>query len=232
MSSVSYASIDSKDFTPVSFEIAFKRIAAGEDVYYKVLQPAVKKGDEIWLKEHYSICKFSSPGIALDQALEIEWFVHIDDVPVRVEIERKYLVLVDQLPVFGKGKLVKQGYLSSDPSIRIRLVDNNAAFITIKQNSLFSREEFEYSIPRIDGNRLIKMCKKVITKIRYKFPFEGRTWEIDQFFEDLSGGWLAEVEIDSEDAAIIKPSWVGREITMDPRYYNSSLVENGFPAQE
>lgn len=228
----SCAPINSKEFTPISFEIAFKRIAAGEDVYYKVFQPAIKKGDEVWLKEHYSICKFSSPSIALNEALEIEWFVHIDDTPVRIEIERKYLVLVDKLPVFEGGKLVKQGYLSADPSIRIRLVDNNAAFITIKQNSLFSREEFEYSIPRIDGNRLIKMCRKVITKIRYKFPFEGRIWEIDQFFEDLSGGWLAEVEIDSEDAVIVKPSWIGKEITMDSRYYNSSLVENGFPTQE
>lgn len=232
MSEVSYAPIDSKDFTSVSFEIAFKRIAAGEDVYYKIFQPAVKKGDEVWLKEHYGICKFSSPGIALSQALETEWFVHIDDTPVHIEIERKYLVSVDQLPVFGVGRLIRQGYLSTDPPIRVRLIDNDTAFIAIKQAALLSREEFEYSIPRIDGNRLIKMCKKVITKIRYKFSFEGRTWEIDQFFEDLSGKWLAEVEIDSEDAIIIKPSWVGKEVTMDIRYNNMMLAENGFPIQE
>ena len=232
MAKVLNSSISSGEFTPVSFAVALKRIAAGEDVYCKTLQPEIKKGDEIWLKEHYDISIFDSSGVSLDSALGMEWFVHVDDTPVRVEIERKYLVLVNQLPVFGKGKLVKQGYLSADPSIRIRLVDNDSAFITIKQNSLFSREEFEYSIPRIDGNRLIKICKKVITKIRYKFPFEGRTWEIDQFFDDLSGGWLAEVEIDSEDAVIVKPSWIGKEVTMDPRYYNSSLVENGFPVQE
>ncbi|MFA5203074.1 MAG: CYTH domain-containing protein [Lentisphaeria bacterium] len=228
----SHAPVNLKDFTPVSFEIAFKRIAAGEDVYHKVFQPAVKKGDEIWLKEHYIICKFDSSGIEIPKALETEWFVHINDIPARIEIERKYLVLIDQLPVFEGGELIKQGYLSKDPPIRIRLVNNNEACITIKQAALFKREEFEYPIPRIDGNRLIKMCKRVITKIRYKFPFEGRTWEIDQFFEDLSGGWLAEVEIDSEDATIIKPPWIGKEVTMDIRYNNMSLVENGFPAQE
>jgi adenylate cyclase len=155
-----------------------------------------------------------------------------DSAPIRIEIERKYLVLVDKLPIFGGGKLVKQGYLSTDPSIRVRLVNNDAAFITIKQTSLLNREEFEYPIPRADGNRLIKMCKKIISKIRYKFPFEGRVWEIDQFFDDLSGGWLAEVEIDSEDAVIIKPPWVGEEVTMDSRYYNANLVENGFPSRE
>jgi CYTH domain-containing protein len=154
------------------------------------------------------------------------------NIPAHIEIERKYLVLVDKLPIFEGGKLVKQGYLSTDPSIRVRLVNNDVAFITIKQTSLLSREEFEYPIPRIDGNRLIKMCKKIISKIRYKFPFEGRVWEIDQFFDDLSGGWLAEVEIESENAIIVKPSWIGEEVTMDSRYYNMSLVENGFPARE
>lgn len=232
MTKASCALIDSKDFIPVSFEIAFKRITAHADVYYKVFQPEIRKGDEIWSKEHYAICKFDPSEAGVFEVLEAEWFIHADDIPARVGTERKYLVLVDQLPVFGGGELIRQSYLSKDPPIRIRLVNNDKAYIAIKQAALFKCEKFEYPIPRIDGNRLIRMCKKVITKIRYEFPFEGRTWKIDQFFEDLSDGWLAEVEINSEDATIVKPSWIGKEITMDTRYNSTELIENGFPVQE
>jgi adenylate cyclase len=35
---------------------------------------------------------------------------------------------------------------------------------------------------------------------------------------------LAEIEMESEDAAVELPDWVGEDVTGDPRYYNSALA--------
>ena len=36
---------------------------------------------------------------------------------------------------------------------------------------------------------------------------------------------MAEIELGSEDEAFEKPSWLGEEVTGDPRYYNSYLCK-------
>lgn len=35
---------------------------------------------------------------------------------------------------------------------------------------------------------------------------------------------MAEVELESEDQAVVLPEWVREDVTADPRYANSSLV--------
>jgi len=35
---------------------------------------------------------------------------------------------------------------------------------------------------------------------------------------------VAEIEVGAEDEAFDKPDWIGREVTGDKRYYNSSLI--------
>ena len=39
---------------------------------------------------------------------------------------------------------------------------------------------------------------------------------------------VAEVELDREDQSLTKPSWVGEEVTHDPRFYDANLVANPF----
>jgi len=39
---------------------------------------------------------------------------------------------------------------------------------------------------------------------------------------------VAEVELGSEDEEVLKPDWLGDEVTSDPRYYNVSLIKNPF----
>jgi adenylate cyclase len=70
--------------------------------------------------------------------------------------------------------------------------------------------------------------KPIIEKNRYKIPYEGLMWEIDEFFGENQGLIVAEVELKSEDQAFKKPEWVGAEVTGDPRYFNSNLISHPY----
>ena len=70
--------------------------------------------------------------------------------------------------------------------------------------------------PRAEG--------RVIEKVRYIVPFEGYTWEVDQFQGCHRGLTVAEVELASEAEQPPLPSFVGEEVTGDPSYSNSNLA--------
>jgi CYTH domain-containing protein len=152
------------------------------------------------------------------------------------EIERKFLVDVEKWNFKGSISNIIQGYLFDDEHkvIRIRLEKTfkNIAFITIKSSVIgILRNEFEYEIPYKDGLELIKLCDKVIEKTRYKYyPVINlkSCWEIDVFEGDNFGLVVAELELETEDSVFYKPNWILEEVTDDPRYYNSNLVNNPF----
>ncbi len=48
--------------------------------------------------------------------------------------------------------------------------------------------------------------------------------EIDEFSGDNQGLIITEIELSSEDESFKKPAWLGKEVSHDARYYNSSLV--------
>ena len=47
------------------------------------------------------------------------------------------------------------------------------------------------------------------------------------FHGALAGLVVAEIELDSPDESIALPAYIGREISDDARYYNSSLANSG-----
>jgi CYTH domain-containing protein len=150
-----------------------------------------------------------------------------------LEIERKFLVRKDLWYALRKSSRtdIKQGYLSTDPEkiIRIRITDTSG-FLTIKgaiKNR--SRAEFEFPIPLEDALEILdQFTSSRIEKTRYKIEYEGKTWEVDEFFGDNEGLIIAEIELNSPDEPFEKPSWVGPEVTDDPRYYNAYLIEHPF----
>lgn len=150
-----------------------------------------------------------------------------------LEIERKFLVkkgIWNNLSS-EKGEFYKQGYISTEPSktIRVRLTESNA-FLTIKGSSQgFSRMEFEYVIPQEDAKQLLEnFCSNIISKTRYKIVYHNHLWEVDVFLEDNEGLIVAEIELTSENEHFELPPWVGDEVTIDERYYNSYLSQNPF----
>lgn len=144
------------------------------------------------------------------------------------EIERKFLVKVDQLPKQAKtgGTKFLQGYLSLEPVVRVR-ASTQVAWITIKGPTTgISKPEFEYQIPVQDAWGMLELCQHKLTKTRRKLLVGEHTWEVDEFHGALSGLWLAEVELAREDEEFVTPEWLGNEVSFDSRYSNSSLSFN------
>lgn len=144
-----------------------------------------------------------------------------------MEIERKFLV--DKRKVhelnFASEVVIKQGYLSSNPTVRVRIKGTHG-FLTIKSSTRgISRQEFEYEIPAQDAEELLKLCgRNVLKKIRRTLEHSGHVWEVDFFMGKLAGLVMAEVELNSADEQIILPAWITREVSGDSRYFNSNLV--------
>lgn len=143
-----------------------------------------------------------------------------------IEIERKFLVVgSDWKP--EAGVRMCQGYLNRDKARTVRVrVAGDAAFLTVKGISRgATRAEFEYAIPLADAQQLLALCDgPLIEKTRYVIPYQGTTWEVDEFLGDNAGLVVAEVELQSEDQPFARPPWLGAEVTQDARYFNSSLA--------
>lgn len=148
------------------------------------------------------------------------------------EIERKYLVKDNSWKELTAGVYYRQGYLSTvkERTVRVRTVGEKG-YLTIKGVTTgVTRSEFEYEIPAEEANQMLdNLCEKpIIEKLRAKVPFDGLTWEIDEFHGENEGLIVAEVELQDENQKYEKPSWVGEEVSGDPRYFNSNLIKNPF----
>lgn len=145
-----------------------------------------------------------------------------------IEIERKFLVDARKISAvnFTSEEKISQGYLASNPTIRVRL-KNNRGFLTIKTSTIgITRGEFEYEIPIADAEELLKLCgTKVLKKIRRKISYGGHVWEVDFFEGRHKGLILAEVELSSPTESVYLPEWVAKEVSNNPRYFNSNLVK-------
>jgi len=152
------------------------------------------------------------------------------------EIERKFLVKNDEWKALAKGKYYRQGYLSTvkERVVRVRTIDDKG-FLTIKGLTVgVSRSEFEYSIPVEDANIMLdNLCEKpIIEKYRAKVEYGGLVWEIDEFHGENEGLTVVEVELKDENQQIEFPSWVGEEVSGDPRYFNSNLIAHPYTKWE
>lgn len=144
-----------------------------------------------------------------------------------LEIEHKYLVVNDRYKdIAFRCVDIRQGYLNRLPerTVRVRTVDDRG-FLTVKgKNKGDVRLEFEYEIPYADAVSLLKLCEPgIVEKKRYYVDYKGLTWEIDEFHGQREGLVVAEVEIPESGFEYEKPSFIGKNVTGDPRYYNSNL---------
>ena len=147
-----------------------------------------------------------------------------------VEIERKFLVHRDLLPVLPPGDTIIQGYIPALNRITVRVrVRSDRAWLTLKGASTgISRSEFEYEIPLADARAMLaELCQAgVIEKTRYEIVHAGMRWELDIFAGANAGLIVAELELPHEDQQFEKPAWVAEEVSADPRYSNQALVQN------
>ncbi len=150
-----------------------------------------------------------------------------------IEIEHKFLIISNSWKNFvERSSDYKQGYLVSDASrsVRIRLSDN-CAWLNIKSATIgIARQEYEYEIPREDGLKMLdSLCEKpFVEKTRYFVPNGKHLWEIDVFSGDNDGLVVAEIELSEVGEHFDRPSWLGKEVTEELKYYNNSLCKHPY----
>lgn len=144
-----------------------------------------------------------------------------------LEIEHKYLVKNDNYKGMATATYrIRQGYLNRDPERTVRVrTKGEKGYLTVKGKTRgATRLEFEYEIPVEDAEMMLGLCESpVLDKVRYIVPYKGHTWEVDEFLGDREGLVTAEIELPSEEERYDIPDFIGKNVTGDPRYYNSNL---------
>ncbi len=149
------------------------------------------------------------------------------------EIEKKFLVKGGFKNNATGSFRITQGYLSTVPERTVRVrIKGDRGFITIKgigNAAGNSRFEWEKEISTNEVKDLLALCEPgIIDKTRYHVSAGEHTFEVDEFYGDNEGLVVAEIELNAEDEDFTKPSWLGDEVTGDPRYYNSMLMKDPY----
>lgn len=149
-----------------------------------------------------------------------------------IEVERKFLVKGEGWRRLGTGVAYRQGYLVSGGgrTVRVRTAGERG-YLTIKgPSSGISRAEYEYEIPLADAEEMLAtLCEgPLIEKTRFRIPWQGLVWEVDEFAGENAGLVIAELELSEPDQAVDLPEWIGEEVSGDRRYYNSQLAKNPY----
>ena len=144
-----------------------------------------------------------------------------------LEIERRFLIKNDNWREFVTKKIfIEQGYLSKsldDWIIRIRFTGNDFKIAFKKHIKSFTSLEFEYSVPRKDGETIMSNLSHIIKKERFFLEVEKKSWVIDCFKENNYPLKIAEIEISNQDEDLSLPSFISKEITGLKHYSNCSL---------
>jgi CYTH domain-containing protein len=146
-----------------------------------------------------------------------------------VEIERKFLVSNDGWRSAAvASRRLRDGLIARFDSGKVRVrLEPSRAWLTVKgPKTGHSRQEFEYQIPYADADQMLRtLCSgPIIEKTRYVVPHHNVIWEVDVHEGALKGLVLAEVELEHEGQELALPSWIGREVTDDPRYRKAALL--------
>lgn len=154
------------------------------------------------------------------------------------EFESKFLVRVGELPrgFLKNGQSIEQGYLSLNPLVRLRLIGGEGV-MEFKGDKNVEIELCRVSIH--EGRRILReravQTASIVEKERFEVPtgFDGLKWEIDFFRGQNEGLVVAELEMPRKRYAIKpkrRPSWLGLEVTNDPRFKNKNLAVHPFVA--
>ena len=153
-----------------------------------------------------------------------------------LEIERRFLLKNDNWKEFITKKIyIEQGYLSKsldDWIIRIRFTGNDFKIALKKHIKGFTNFEFEYSIPRSDGETIMSNLSSTIKKERFYLDVEKKSWTIDSFKEKNYPLEIAEIELSNEEEDLFLPSFISKEITGLTHYSNFSLANKPFSEWE
>lgn len=166
------------------------------------------------------------------------------------EIERKFLINDDSWKDRVKSRqLIKQAYVSfptpTHPEVRVEHIldlPNKKLFninqfnldgldehfyLTIKSQGDFKRREIQTMVDKSVADEMFDFASEsslVIEKIRHYVKIDEHLFEIDVYQNHLSGLSIVEIELDSESSTFPQESFLGKEVTFNKSYKNSSLA--------
>ena len=153
-----------------------------------------------------------------------------------LEIERRFLIKNDHWKQFITNKTsIEQGYLSynlEDWIIRIRFNGKTFKIALKKHIKNFTNYEYEFSIPKSEGEKIMATLPNKIKKERFYLEVDNKNWIIDCFKDKNFPLQIAEIELNSEKEEVILPSFVSREITGLNILTNLSLTKSPFSKWE
>jgi len=159
----------------------------------------------------------------------------------KIEREKKFLVEGVDL-----GKLspiailnIEQGYITGPESasdVRIRKINGNEYYMTMKTGSGFERGESETKLTeRQFLKQWPKVKGKIVEKTRYRLLLKKNdkniVGELDVYKGRLQGLIVLEIELEENETleGVTLPEWVKSDVTEDVRYSNRSLACIGMP---
>ena len=154
------------------------------------------------------------------------------------EIERKFIVPLEHHALFvGRegGVTMTQAYLSSSPTVRVRVVEaadgSVEAKVTVKgksSNGGLVRSEWEWPIPVEEAREVIaRLNPPSLTKTRHLVRNGDDTWEVDVLVVDAERYLVvAEYEAPTLEQVrnVVLPAWVGKDVTDDLTFAMSHLT--------
>lgn len=156
------------------------------------------------------------------------------------EIEHKYLINKENYPPFSWETddltSITQVYALG---LRFRQTfdvmgfgNTNKSYLTYKGKasaSGLSRTEIEFRIPNFLFSIVNLFSTKRVRKSRRVIDTGYHRIEIDHFHEPafVKGMILAEIEVPSETHLVVKPDWLGEEVTGNKNYDNYTIALQG-----
>ena len=136
--------------------------------------------------------------------------------------------------VYGQTMLVSDvplavtSQLEENTNWTVRLRKSHSSYVlTLKGKRVGSAAaEFEWPISQESAQSILEGTNyPLVEKKRYLWKgMDDHVWEVDEFEGDLAGLIIAEVELETEDQAVVIPSWTGIELTFLRGWSNASLA--------
>jgi len=148
------------------------------------------------------------------------------------EIERKFLLKEIPSEVRDNASyLIEQYYISINPEIRLRKVQNSNSnnityYKTQKSKGTKIREEIETKINKAFYlENQDKMIGHMISKTRTRIPLENNLFaELDVYYGINLRVVEVEFKNESEANKFIPPQWFGKEVTYEEQYKNKNIA--------
>lgn len=163
-------------------------------------------------------------------------------LPVPIEAERKYLVLMPDLEVlkekyFAVKSEIVQVYLKSEnvnEEIRVRQRGEKGSYTYYLTKKIKRDDMSRYEIEeKISKDRYVSLLmdadtsKNIVRKTRYCFMYENQYFELDVYPFSAENAIL-EIELTDETKEVILPKEISviKEVTDDEKFKNSSIAKD------